>query len=71
MARYERFTFLCNLNERLAIADLAERLHRSQSDAVRYVVVEAVKQLAQTDPAYALSTRSAAQEVKEGMNVTG
>lgn len=47
MARYERFTFLCDPNERQAIAALAERLSRSQSDAVRFVVVEAAKQLTQ------------------------
>lgn len=46
MARYTRFTFLCNLDERKAIADLAARLQRSQSDAVRFVVIEAAKQLA-------------------------
>ena len=52
MARYSRFTFLCDLDERQAIADLAARLQRSQSDAVRFVVIEAARQLsqAQTDP---------------------
>ena len=34
MARYSRFTFLCDLVERRAIADLAARLQRSQSDSV-------------------------------------
>ena len=43
MARYERFTILCDSNERRAIAELATYLHRSQSDAVRYVVVMAVR----------------------------
>lgn len=47
MARYSRFTFLCDLDERQAIADLAARLQRSQSDAVRFVVIEAARQLAQ------------------------
>ena len=51
MARYERFTFLCDSLERRAIADLAARLQRSQSDAVRFVVLEAAKQLTQADPA--------------------
>jgi hypothetical protein len=51
MARYERFTFLCDPNERQAIAALAERLSRSQSDAVRFVVVEAAKQLSRTERA--------------------
>jgi len=38
MARYTRFTFLCNRKERKLISALAERLQRSESDAVRYVV---------------------------------
>jgi hypothetical protein len=50
MARYERFTFLCDINERRAIAVLAARLQRSQSDAVRFVVIEAARQLTQADP---------------------
>ena len=45
MARHERFTFLCNQNERALIATLAELLGRSQSDAVRFVVLEAAQQL--------------------------
>jgi len=49
MARYERFTFICDANERRAIADLAARLSRSQSDAVRFVVIEAARQLTQAD----------------------
>jgi hypothetical protein len=47
MARDERFTFLCDANERRAITDLAAKLQRSQSDAVRFVVIEAAKQLTQ------------------------
>jgi hypothetical protein len=38
MARYERFTFLCNKNERQSIRDLAEKLRRSQADAIRHVI---------------------------------
>jgi hypothetical protein len=49
MARNERFTFLCDSNERRAIVDLAARLQRSQSDAVRFVVIEATKQLMQAE----------------------
>lgn len=48
MARYERFTFLCDENEKKAIANLATCLKRSQSDAVRFVVIEAAKQLIQS-----------------------
>lgn len=52
MARYERFTFLCDKAERRLIATLAERLRRSQSDAVRFVVVNAARELAtQATPA--------------------
>lgn len=47
MARHFRFTFLCNTEERQAIAKLALHLQRSHSDAVRYVVLEAAKQLAE------------------------
>jgi|GEM_PF-700579 len=45
MARYERFTFLCNQYERALIAMLAEHLRRSQSDAVRFVVLDAAREL--------------------------
>lgn len=38
MARYNRFTFLCDDRERQLIAILAERLERSQGDAIRYIV---------------------------------
>ena len=50
MARYERFSFLCDSNERRAIADLAARLKRSQSDAVRFVVMAAVRKLVSQAP---------------------
>lgn len=49
MTRCERFAFLCNAIERQAIANLAVRLQRSQSDALRFVVTEAARQLVQTD----------------------
>jgi hypothetical protein len=55
--RYERFTFLCTENERRAIAELATQLQRSQSDAVRFVVVEVVKQLTAINPATAEPSR--------------
>ena len=71
MQRVTQFSFRVSKDERQAIADLAARLQRSQSDAVRFVVIEAAKQLSQADPVPALSTQSAAQEIKqEGMNVT-
>jgi hypothetical protein len=74
MARYSRFTFLCDVNERQAITDLAARLQRSQSDAVRLVVIEAAKQFSQVQAGskYIDTLPTPAQEIKkEGMNVTG
>jgi len=50
MARYTRFTFLVNSDERRMIVALAERLQRPQSDAIRFVIREAVRAL-DADPA--------------------
>lgn len=47
MRRGILFTVRINNDERQAIAALAKRLSRSQSDAVRFVVIEAAKQLIQ------------------------
>ena len=47
--RPETFKFRLSDDERRAIADLAARLSRSQSDAVRFVVIEASRQLAQAN----------------------
>ncbi len=41
MARYDRFTFLCNSDERRLLVALADRLQRSQSDTVRGLIREA------------------------------
>jgi hypothetical protein len=51
MQRVIQFAFRVSNDERRAIADLAARLQRSQSDAVRFVVIEAAKQLTQADSA--------------------
>jgi len=48
--RNGRFTFVCNDQERRGIAELAARLQRSQSDAVRIVVLNAVKSLTAPEP---------------------
>lgn len=40
-----RFTFVVNKKELELIRSLAENLNRSKSDAVRFVVTEAAKQL--------------------------
>lgn len=45
MVKTERFTFVCNAQERALIIKLAERLQRSQSDAVRFVLINAAKEL--------------------------
>lgn len=71
MARYERFTFLCDSIERRAIADLAIRLQRSQSDAVRFVVIEAAKQLTQADPTpFAAVPAEDLKQEQGGVNAT-
>ena len=43
--RKERFTFLCNERERKLISVLAERLSRSQGDAMRFLVRIAAEEL--------------------------
>lgn len=45
MARYKRFTFLCNSNERRILDALARRLQRSQSDSVRWLIRNAAQEL--------------------------
>jgi hypothetical protein len=45
MRRLKQFTFTVNDRERALIYTLAERLQRSQSDAVRFVVVNAAREL--------------------------
>lgn len=51
MARYERFTFLCNQDERRLIGNLAQHLQRTQSDAIRLLIREAAQQLSADRPA--------------------
>ncbi len=69
MQRVTQFAFRVSEDERQAIANLAVRLQRSQSDAVRFVVIEAARQLSYTNPNPALSMP--ANEIKkEGLNVT-
>lgn len=68
MPRYERFTFLCTKQERRAIAELATWLQRSQSDAVRFVVVEAARQL--TEPPATLPAK-VGSDPQGGLNVSG
>lgn len=45
MAREERFTFMVNREERQLIAAVADRLDRTQSDALRWLVKGAAEEL--------------------------
>jgi hypothetical protein len=45
MARDDRFTFLVNGDERRMLAAVAEKLQRSQSDAVRLLIRAAAAKL--------------------------
>lgn len=45
MARKNKFMFVCDDQEREMLSEIAEKLERSQSDAVRYLVREANKRL--------------------------
>ncbi len=60
-ARLDRFTFLCNDEERQIVAALAERLRRSQSDAIRYLIVEAARELEASDKRAGDAARSVLQ----------
>jgi hypothetical protein len=72
MPRYERFTFLCDSCERRAITNLAARLQRSQSDAVRFVVSEVARQLNYADADFiAIQDAGDPKQNKWGTHVTG
>ncbi len=49
MARYNRFVFLVDKEERRKITDMAVRLQRKPADAVRFVVLEAARALETSD----------------------
>lgn len=73
MQRVTQFAFRVSNEERQAISDLAARLQRSQSDAVRFVVIEAARQLSQlqTGPrCNEIASLSAQETSHEGINVT-
>ena len=48
--RLDRFTFLINADERRMIAALAARMNRSQGDAVRTVIRDAVRAMEANHP---------------------
>ena len=54
MRRIEQFAFRVNHDERQAIAALADCLQRSQSDAVRFVVLAAARELTAKENAPAI-----------------
>jgi hypothetical protein len=55
MARWDTFTFRINPEERQQIVYLAEKLRRSQSDAIRYVVFQAVRKMKSDEEQTSLS----------------
>jgi hypothetical protein len=66
MQRISQFGFRVNDDERKAIAGLAARLQRSQADAMRFILHEAMQQLVETEtsaPAYPTK-----DEVREAQN---
>jgi hypothetical protein len=43
--RENRFTFLCNADERRLLASMAEVLQRTQSDVIRFVLKEKANEM--------------------------
>ena len=64
MNRINTFTFRVNQDERNLIASLAKRLQRSRSDAVRFVVVNAMRELESQEGSYSLKDSKAYQNEK-------
>jgi hypothetical protein len=62
MQRVTQFAFRVSHDERRAIANLAQSLGRSQSDAVRLVVIAAAQQLAEPVAAQASQMQKCATE---------
>lgn len=63
--RHDRFTFAVDKAERAMITALAERLERSQSDAVRFVVLRAVRELEQQRPVTSVVEPKAVAQAEE------
>ena len=59
MPRRTLFAFRVNQDERNLIASLADKLQRSQSDAVRFVVVNAIRELESHEQANSQKTMKA------------
>ena len=58
MARLSRFTFVVNDEERRLIQVLADKLSRSQSDALRFMIVSATRELANDEQPARRTNRS-------------
>lgn len=67
MAKYQRFTFACDKQDRRMLSDIARRLERSQSDAVRLLIREAARELAQNTAVFEPVAPVATQK-KEGVS---
>jgi hypothetical protein len=50
MTRIMRFTFLCDQQERSMISTLAENLHRTQSDTIRFLIRSAFQDTRRKGP---------------------
>ena len=57
MPRFQRFTFLYDKDDRQLISLLAERLQRSQSDAIRFVIRQNIHQTQNTNQVDFLDSR--------------
>ena len=68
MNRWDTFTFRVSQDERRLIAVLAEGLRRSQSDAVRFVVVSAAREMATQATPASISPRDAPDIQPQGVN---
>lgn len=66
MARLRRFTFLCDTDERRIVAYLASRLQRSQSDAIRWLIREAVIELGSAQDTLTTSATESVTHATEG-----
>ena len=68
MRRIDTFTFRVNATERQLLTALAERLQRSQSDAVRLLIREAVRDLTAESSKAQPAAQPLAAEAMGGQN---
>ena len=66
MMRSQRFTFVCNDDERRILSALADYLQRSQSDALRLLIREASRELIADAPAQGARLTDATPRVEGG-----